>query len=417
MTRIFFKKNIWLKEQWSFFSEIMTQRIELIFFFLKHMTLKIELIKKSKNWSFFTNMTHSKNSSLLNLFIWLKELNLFPQNDSKILFFGLDSELIFWLWLSEWYCFVYFDFYNWTFFILRPKGLNFFFDLIWPKRLFFLIWVTESNTFFEHDWKNWTLRIRLKELNHSFSEWLKDLNFFWNMTQWIELFSIWLKELNLFCHSKELNLLLFLFHDAKELNPFFDAKTQLNTFLIQRIEHSFWTRLTELNSFFGMWLKELNRIFKNLTQRIEHSSLGDKELNLLHKMTQRIEPFCEHDSQKLFWITTQKFLMKYDSQNSKNWTFFSQMSRRIELFEEKTWLTELNPFFHVTHGIEPFFPRWAQEIEPFFFTWLKELNPSFFELWLKELNFFEYWLKELNLEPFFKNLTQRIWTFFSTLNF
>ena len=158
------------------FWEIMTLRIELFF-------------TKSKNWSFFTNMTHSKNSSLLNLFIWLKELNTFLNMTQRIglvskwlkelnrvskwlkefnlffskwlkelnlflkmthfLFFGFDSELIFWLWLLEWYCFVYYD-SNKPFFLIRPKGLNFFYWLIWPKGLFFLTWVTESNTF-EHE--------------------------------------------------------------------------------------------------------------------------------------------------------------------------------------------------------------------------------------------------------------------------
>ena len=324
------------------------------FFSKKHMTLRIELIKKSKNWSFLTNMTHSKNSSLLNLFIWLKELNLFPQNDSKILFFGLDSELIFfWLWLSEWYCFVYFDFYNWTFFILRPRGLNFFFDLIWPKGLFFLIWFTESNTFWTRLKESntfWTrlkesntFWTRLKELIHSFfSEWLKDLNFFWNMTQWIELFfSIRLKELNLFCHSKELNLLL-LFHDAKNWTHF--SETQLNTFLIPRIEHSFWTRLTELNSFW-MWLRQLNRIFKNLTQRIESSSLVD----------------------------------------SKNWTLFTKWLKELNLFED--YLT----------------PRC------FNFLWLGRWN--FFSIWIKELRLFFSSISLKNDWPFFVHDSQN-WTFF-----
>ena len=79
----------------------------------------------------------------------------FPQNDSKFLFFGFDSELIFWLWLLEWYCFVYYD-SNKPFFSNTTQRID-----------FFLIWVTESNTF-----------LNTKELNLLLFSWHKELNFF-----------------------------------------------------------------------------------------------------------------------------------------------------------------------------------------------------------------------------------------------
>ena len=158
----FFWRNIYDSKNWTFFT-------------------------KSKNWSFFTNMIHSKNSSLLNLFIWLKELNSFLNMTQRIglvskwlkelnrvskwlkefnlffskwlkelnlflkmthfLFFGFDSELIFWLWLLEWYCFVYYDsnkpFSNTT------QRIELFLLIDMTQRFVFLTWVTESNTF-EH---------------------------------------------------------------------------------------------------------------------------------------------------------------------------------------------------------------------------------------------------------------------------
>ena len=292
------------------------------------------------------------------------------------------------MWLSEWYCFVYFDFYNWTFFILRPKGLNFF--LIWfdPKDCFFS-YESQNRTLFEHDWKNWTLWIRLKELNHSFSEWLKDLNFFWNMTQWIELFFNLTQRIEPFLSLKRIEP-SSSFSWRKELNPFFGDS----------IEHfsdpKNWT-------FFLNTTHRIELFFWNVTQRIEQDfQKFDSKNWTLFTRRQRIEPSSQNDTKNwtLLWTWLTEtflnynsknfFLMKYDSQNSKNWTFFSQMSQRIELSEEKHYSQNWT---------------WVIEIEPFFFTWLKELN-LFFWLWLKELNFFDYdsknwtfdyWLKELNL--------------------
>ena len=77
-----------------------------------------------------------------------------------------------------------------------------------------------------------------------------------------------------------------------------------------------------------------------------------QELNLRFNMTQRIEPFLECDS--------------------KNWTFWIR-------------LNELNPFFYVTHRIEPFFM--TQRIEPFFWRRLKnttQRTEPFFPIWLKD---------------------------------
>ena len=118
---------------------------------------------------------------------------------------------------------------------------------------FFSMWLWESNLFFSFlslfiepyshfDSKNWTFSIfqnffnriyrfapfstGLKELNWISKIWLKELNLFWNLTQWIEpsaqkdsknwtqkdyltpttkLF-LWLEELNVLFYFKELSL-------------------------------------------------------------------------------------------------------------------------------------------------------------------------------------------------------------------
>ena len=253
-----------------------------LFFLKKHMTLRIELFLPiwltpriqafwtfsydSKNWTLFLEYdskiwTGLKMTQRIELCLkmtqriepfsskWLKNFVLWIRLRIVFLIMTLRMVLFCVLWLLWLNLFDNTTQRDWTFF-----------DLLWPKGLCFLIWVTESNTFWtrlkelntpEYDSKNWTTLSQNDSKTWTFfGIWLNGLNFF----------SIWLKELNLFCHLKELNLLLLLFHDAKNWTPF--SETQLNTFLIQRIEHSFWTRLTELNSFF--W---------NVTQRIEPSTM------------------------------------------------------------------------------------------------------------------------------------------------
>ena len=291
--------------QRNFLFKYLTQRTMISFFF-EIMTQRIELFsKKSKSWSFFYqydslqefkpfepfHMTQRIEHFFWNMTQWIElffnltqriepclkmtqRIEPFPQNDSKnFVLWILDSELFFFfsLWLLEWYCFVYFDFYNWTFFILRPKGLNFFwFDLTqWIvfsqmshriEHFFFFLNTTERIEHSEYDSKNWTTLSQNDSKTWTFSGiWLNGLNFFqFDSKNW-----------TFFCHSKELNLLL-LFHDAKNWTHF--SETQLTTFLIQRIEPSFHKCLEELNFLknmthrtepFSMWLTELNPSFQH----------------------------------------------------------------------------------------------------------------------------------------------------------
>ena len=151
-----------------------------------------------------------------------------------------------------------------------PKELNLF--STWLKELnpSFSTWLTEIELFLQH----WLIEIEL-----TFWTWLKELNHFsfkkYNSKYWTH-FTIWLKELNPFFHMSQ--WIGFFLNILKELNPIF-----LN--MTQRIEHSFFSYVTQriltlfLNmihrAFFFKWFKELNNIRK----------CNSKNLNLFLKIT------------------------------------------------------------------------------------------------------------------------------------
>ena len=263
--------------------------------------------------------------------------------------------------------------------------------LIWSKGLFFLWWVTESNTF-----------LNTKELNLLLFSWRKELNhfFFWRLN--------W----TLF-RSKELNILFE--YDSQNWTLFWNV-TQRIELDFQKIDSKNW-------SLFTRRLKELSPLHK-MTQRIEpfFSKYDLQQLNLLKNMTQRIEPsfhkwledltflfqICLIESN--FFLKKKRWLQelifwKYQSKYRN----FILMTQRIEFFFWKTWLTELNHFFHVTHGIEPFFPTWLIVIEPFFF-WHDSKNWTLFGIWLKELKMFHEFLTQKNW--IFFEYDSKIWIFF-----
>ena len=221
--------------------------------------------------------------------------------------------------------------------------------------------------------------------------WLKELIFFWSVTQRIEPFE---------------NM---------------THRTELVFFVTQRIElFFFWIWLTELNLFFfeydsqnwtfflWIWPKNWTLYFLNMTQGIEPliSWIWRKESNrLIFEYTQRIGPSVQ------------------------------------------IWRKELDPFSNLTPRNELFIKVWLTEL--IFWIWLTELNFFFFWIWLTELNSFSDMtqriellvlirLEELNsfllnrtqqIEPFFlndsknwilrtlrteliANVTQKNWTFF-----
>ena len=127
------------------------------------------------------------------------------------------------------------------------------------------------------------------------------------------------------------------------MEPFFNMTQRVELFfsVTQRVEF-FLNTTHRIELFFGMWLKELNPFFLNITQRIEPSSQKD----------------------------------------SKNWTFFKKkilkelnflkifLTPRIIFCDSRDgtfsiWIQEINPFFnyyskmidllfYMTHRIEPF---------------------------------------------------------------
>ena len=138
-------------------------------------------------------------------------------------------------------------------------------------------------------------------------------------------------------------------------------------------------------NFFRTWRKALNPF------SFEYDS---KNWNF-SDMTQRIETF-------LRWLIELNFFLH----ESKNWTFFCNMTQRNEP-SFATWLEQLNLLFYITQLIEPsFWKTTIQRIELLFIR-LKELN--LFWIWRKELNlFFANMTQRIELFLFFSNMTQRI---------
>ena len=152
---------------------------------------------------------------------------------------------------------------------------------------------------------------------------------------------------------------------------------------------------------FSIWLKELNPFFEHdsqklfwiITQRIVFSK------NMTHK-TQRIEPSFHkwlEDLTFLFQICLIEvifFFWKKD--DSKNWfseninqiiqTLFWWLKEMSFFFFWKTWLIEIELFLHDSKNWTLFW-IWLKELKIFMIFWLKELN--LFWIWLEKVNFFE----------------------------
>ena len=282
--------------------------------------------------------------------------------------------------------------------------------------------------FFEKNSKIWTLfQKKLKNLNSFPKKWLKELNIFSCMTQWMEPFWTWPNELNL------------LEHDSKNWT-FFSENNDSNNWnflsMTQRIVFFF-----ECDS--KNWIFEFSKK-KKTTQTIElFWKIRYKEPFLFSSMTQRLEPFSNI------------FLKKNDS---KNWSFFSLWLSKWNIFEVRIRLTEfffsirlteLNLFFFLKMTFYfrhwTFFLNTTQRIEILqydsedsIFLWYDSKYWTFLydTLWIELFFFKKYdlthrieplfmnlssrWLKELKsffltqrIEPFlFSNVTQRIEIFF-----
>ena len=272
------------------------------------------------------------------IFRWLKELNLFSIWPKRIEF----EEV----WLTE---------------------LNIFWT-IWLKRIepSFSIWLKELNPLFQYDPQIWTslFLIMTRRFEPLFSWlWLADLNLsfldydsqiwtslFLNMTHRIELlFSwIWRKELNLFLQMTQ-RIEPLSPYDSKNwpLSPndsknwfFFskkyDPKDWIFSDMIHRIEH-FWILLTFLNT-----AQRIEHLL-NVTQRTEPFLQHDSENWTLElNMTQRIEPYCQNFDSKNWTFFTKGFkqLNPLKNMSLKNWTLLFNIGQRKWLHFKNVWLKE-----------------------------------------------------------------------------
>ena len=154
----------------------------------------------------------------------------------------------------------------------------------------------------------------------------------------------------------------------------------------------------------------MNTFFFHLTQRIEtfDQEIWLKELNHVSKKDSKNVTLYKR------LIELNLFLWTSSQYDSKSWSLFFNMTRRIEPFLFSNMTQRIELFFQNAQGIEPLFRM------NYFFTWL-ELNSSLinttqrvefftkndskcwtpFWIWLKELNLFCTGLKELNFfQPF-----------------
>ena len=222
--------------------------------------------------------------------------------------------------------------------------------------LFFLKHNSQKWTIFQYDSRNWTLLSNMTHRNWTLLSnmtltniWLKDLDFFFMMTQRFSL--IRLRESNLKKNHPENRT--FSGNMFKELFCQYDSqnwtycKTLLKEWNIWEYDSKNWTYDSKYDS--KNWT-----IFSNMTQmtqRIEHFLwIRWKELNPFSKKSQRIEPFF-HDSQ--------------------NWTFFSVWLKELNFFS--VWLKEWNPFFQHSAKSSPWL-KGLNRIETDFQNILKENN-------------------------------------------
>ena len=214
--------------------------------------------------------------------------------------------------------------------------------------------------FFLKKSKNWTL---------FFSMWPKELNFFQfdsknclllrNITRWIESFFFFniTQRLEPFSHNMTFKNWTFLKNMTQRIELF---KCDLEPRIILQFDSNNW-----------IWLKALNPPFQ----------YDSKNWTLF--WTWLTETFLSYNNSK------NCFVKKYDSQNVKNWTFFSQMTRRLDFSFSN--MSDRNNFFFLKK-------RWLEEL----IFWKYQSNCTKLFWWLKELSSFFFW----------KDMTHRNWTFF-----
>ena len=221
-----------------------------------------------------------------------------------------------------------------------------------------------------------------QRIEPSFYKWLEDLNFLLQICL-IESNFFFLKKKKKKDDSKNWEFFFFEKHDSRNWTIFpCDSR---NWTLLSNMTHSNWTLLLFLT-----WLKELNLIW-NMTQRIEKSwffywknwiffEYDSKNWTFFLNVTHRIELF--YDSRIVFFFQNDKDFVEYDSK-FRTLFFFEYVPKNRTSFYRKYVLRivfqydSLNwtHFFSITDRMEH-----LRE-------WLKELNFYCNKTWHKELNF------------------------------
>ena len=370
-----FPKNwTFLNNNWTF-SKIWLQELNFLFF------------ENSKSWSLFTNMSHSKNSTVLNIFLVSQRIGPFLNMTQRIeLFFRL-TELN-------------------LLFSVTQRIVSFFIKITWRIEPSFFGYVSMNwTTFFVDDSKIWTLFFPYDSKTWAFFQKydLQELNLLKNMTQRIELFKYGSKNWTFPFFLKTHRIKDWFFSIwLKAFNPpFFN--------LTQRIEPSFYKWLEDLNFLLQKCLKELNLSWKNdsknwFSEKYQSDYLNflmTQRIELFWNMTFRTEPFFQYDS----WKVNPSF-----QHTHRNWTFLFNMTLT------NIWLKELNLFFEYESKNWTLF---MTRIELFFF----RLTQRFCWIELKESNFFfkkndpknrTFYFLKICYENCFSEDSQN-WTCFSAL--
>ena len=261
-----------------------------------------------------------------------------------------------------------------------------------------------------------------------------------NLTQRIEPFFECDSKIENFWLTNSQNIELFPKNMTQRIEPFsFNTTQRIEHFffhLTQRIEHLFFHLTQRIDPFYQeVWLKELSRVSKKDSKNVTlvkglielnlfswtSCQYDSKSWSLFFNMTRRIEPF-------LFSNVTQRivfFKMLKELNLSSIWITF--WHSRIELFffdqyDSKSRISSqkmtqsVEPFRNMTHRIEFFWnekdsQNWTllftHRSEPFFSTWLTVLNPSFQHV---SKNFFL--IDSKKIEPCVKRKVSKSGTFF-----
>ena len=185
------------------------------------------------------------------------------------------------------------------------------------------------------------------------------------------------------------NWTLFFEYDAKKRTPFSFIWRKELKHLIKKYDSKNWTvcqKKKKTDSKNGTLYKGLIELNLFLWTSSQYDS---KSWSLFFNMTRRIEPFLfSNMTQRIDFQNAQGieplfhmiYLLFYMTRIE---LFFDQYDSKSRIFHKK-WLKVLNTFLNLTERVEPFL-HWTQRIELFSIC-LKEL--SLFKIWVQKWKFF-----------------------------